>query len=98
MTKCVILSSGMVATGVSDRLGHALSLPHAHQCHVVDPCRDESGSDWIIPLPQPHPYFLPDVERSRYYTDAVTDADFFGYRIWRGVGLVEERMQINIVG
>jgi hypothetical protein len=34
-------------------------------------------------------FFLSDVERSGYYTDAVTDAvtdaDFFGCRIWCGV-------------
>jgi hypothetical protein len=42
--------------------------------------------------------FLSDVERSGYYTDAVMDADFFGCRIWCGVGSVAERMRINIVG
>jgi hypothetical protein len=44
--------------------------------------RDERRPDRIIPLPHLHPYFLSDVERNRYYTDAVTDADFFGCRIW----------------
>jgi hypothetical protein len=42
-------------------------------------------------------FFLSDVEGSRYYTDAVMDAKFFGCRICYGVGLVSERMQINIV-
>jgi hypothetical protein len=32
------------------------------------------------------------------HTDAVTDEDFFGCRIWCGVGSVAERMRINIVG
>jgi hypothetical protein len=41
--------------------------------------------------------FFLDVERSGYYTDAVTDADFFGCRIWCGVGSVVEQMRINIV-
>jgi hypothetical protein len=54
--------------------------------------------DWMISLLHPHPYFfLSDVERSGYYTDAVTDADFFGCRIWCGVGSVSEWMRINIV-
>jgi hypothetical protein len=43
-------------------------------------------------------FFLSDVVRSGYYTDAVTNADFFGCRIWCGVGSVAERMQINVVG
>jgi hypothetical protein len=60
--------------------------------------RDESGSDRIIPLPHPHPYFLSDVERSGYYTDAVTNGDFFGCRIWCGVESVAEQMRFNIVG
>jgi hypothetical protein len=38
------------------------------------------------------------MERSGYYMDAVTDADFFRRRIWCGVGSVAERMRINIVG
>jgi hypothetical protein len=33
-----------------------------------------------------------------YYTDAVMNADFFGCRIWCGVGSVMERVRINIVG
>jgi hypothetical protein len=42
--------------------------------------------------------FLSDVERNGYYTYTVIDADFFGCRIWCGVGSVSEQMQINIVG
>jgi hypothetical protein len=64
----------------------------------VHSVRDESGSDRIIPFPHPHPYFLSDAERSGYYTDAVTDADFFGFRRWCGVGSVSERTRIKIVG
>jgi hypothetical protein len=41
--------------------------------------------------------FFSDVERSGYYTDAVTDAGFFRCRIWCGVGSVSERMWVNIV-
>jgi hypothetical protein len=66
-------------------------------CSRVLLARDESGSDRIIPLPHPHPYFLSDVERSGYYTDVVMDADVFGCRIWCGVRSVTERMRINIV-
>jgi hypothetical protein len=43
-------------------------------------------------------FFLSDVERSGYYTDAVTNANFFICRIWCGVGSVAEQMQFNIVG
>jgi hypothetical protein len=54
--------------------------PHSLQQIVGG--RDESGSDRIIPLPHPHPYFFVGcgVQRSGYYTDAGTDADFFGCR------------------
>jgi hypothetical protein len=37
---------------------------------------DRIGSDRIISLPHLYTYFLSDVERSGYYTDAVTDAVF----------------------
>jgi hypothetical protein len=65
-------------------------------CFHIGTKADRIGSYlYHIPI---HVFFLPDVERSGYYTDAVTDADFFGCRIWCEVGSVAERMHINIVG